>query len=141
MTGSMRDEVKGVEPTPAVWKARGYCLKCGLCCRDTEMVLTPSDLRRIEALGYVKREFTVFRRGFYRLRNVDGKCFFYRDGKCIIYEYRPLGCSMYPIVIEVENCEVTVDELCPLARETKREELAKAREFIKRVLEELRLTY
>ena len=126
-----------VETTPTVWRARPLCLSCSACCRETEMVLTPSDIRRLEALGYRREEFAELRGGFYRLRNVRGRCYFLRGGRCAVYEYRPIGCSMYPIVINVETGGVELDEDCPIAGETTEEELELARELAKRVLREL----
>ena len=125
------------EPTPTIWRARPLCLSCGACCEETEMILTPSDVRRLEALGYKREEFAVPRGGFYRLRNVKGRCYFLRGGRCAIYEYRPIGCSMYPIVINVERGDVELDEECPIAGETTDSELERAREYAKRVLSEL----
>lgn len=104
---------------------------------NTKMVLLPSDVERIESLGYRREEFAVLWGGLYRLRNVSGRCFFYRDG-CAIYECRPIGCSMYPIVIDVETGEVLVDWECPLASETREEELERARGYARAVLRELR---
>ncbi len=98
--------------------ARGwaFCATCGLCCRDTEMPLTPRDVERIEALGYGREEFSVERGGVRYLRNVDGKCFFYEDGRgCRIYPYRPLGCSVYPVVLDAEEGRPVADPYCPMA--------------------------
>jgi Fe-S-cluster containining protein len=129
--------VRRVEPTSTLWRARPLCLSCSACCRETEMVLTPSDIRRLEALGYRREEFAELRGGFYRLRNVRGRCYFLRGSRCAVYEYRPIGCSMYPIVINVETGGVELDEDCPIAGETTEEELELARELAKRVLREL----
>jgi len=131
----------GARPTPTVWRARPQCLSCGLCCRETEMILTPSDLRRLEALGYRREDFAVFDGRFYRLRNAGGWCFFYRGGRCAVYEHRPIGCSMYPIVIDPEGPSVEVDPACPLAADTRPEELERARRVAQRVLAELRRGY
>ena len=128
-----------LSPTPIVWRARPRCLSCGLCCRGTEMILVPSDIRRLELLGYRREEFTVRVNRRYKLRNVNGWCYFYRAGRCSVYEYRPIGCSLYPIVIDLESLEVLVDEYCPLAGETRPEELEKARELVPKILSELNL--
>jgi len=125
------------ERTPTIWRARPLCLSCSACCRNTEMILTPSDIRRLEALGYRREEFAMLRGGFYRLRNVKGRCYFLRGSRCAVYEYRPIGCSMYPIVIDVEKGDVALDEDCPIAGETTEGELELARAHAKRVLEEL----
>lgn len=128
-------------PTPVVWRAREFCLSCGLCCRGTEMILTRIDIERLERLGYRRSDFAVFDGSFHRLKNVEGRCFFYRNGRCAVYRYRPLGCSMYPIVINAENLSVEVDRLCPLAQETRREELRRAERVARRILAELKGEY
>ena len=124
---------------PAIWLARPECLRCGLCCVDTEMILTPSDIARLEALGFRREYFAVSDGRFYRLKNVDGHCVFFRDGRCIVYEYRPIGCSMYPIVIDLESGEVVVDTACPLAHTTSEAELKRARRYARLILAELGL--
>ena len=129
--------MRRVEPTPTVWRARPLCLSCSACCKETEMILTPSDIRRLEALGYRREEFAELREGFYRLRNVKGRCYFLRGGRCAVYEYRPIGCSMYPIVINVGTGGVELDEECPIAGETTDRELELARRYAKLVLREL----
>jgi len=124
---------------PAIWIARPECLRCGLCCIDTEMILTPSDIARLEALGFKREYFTVRDGRLYRLRNVDGRCVFFRNGRCVVYEYRPIGCSMYPIVIDAESGKVTVDEACPLAHTTSDAELERAKRYARLILAELGL--
>ena len=102
------------------------------------MILAPSDIRRIESLGYRREYFAEFRNGFYRLRNVDGHCIFLdiRTGKCRIYPYRPFGCRIYP-VIYVEGVGPVLDPECPAARTvTPKEFLEKVRMLMK-LLKEL----
>lgn len=124
---------------PTIWAARPECLRCGLCCLDTEMILTPSDVARLEALGYGREYFAVRDGAVYRLRNVGGRCVFFRGGRCVVYEYRPIGCSLYPMLIDVESGGVEVDEACPLAHTTEVDELERARRYAKLVLAELGL--
>ncbi|MEM1852797.1 MAG: YkgJ family cysteine cluster protein [Thermofilaceae archaeon] len=131
--------MRSARPTPTVWVARPHCLSCGLCCRETEMVLTPSDVERLELLGYRREEFAVYDGRFHRLRNVDGRCFFYRGGRCVVYDYRPIGCSMYPIVIDPESGSVEVDRFCPLAYMTTPGELRRAEKLARSILRELGL--
>ena len=56
-----------------------------------------------------------------------------------MYPYRPLGCAVYPIVYDPEAGEVTVDLECPLAKDTSEQEIAKAREVLEKLIEELGL--
>ena len=133
--------MSGPRETPTVWRARPFCRSCGLCCRNTEMILTPSDVERIAGLGYDVRYFAVKVGGFLRLRNVAGHCVFYDPGTglCRIYRYRPIGCSLYPIVFDLDRGDVHVDPECPLGHEVGEDDLRRARRVFKAVLRELGL--
>ncbi|RLG40132.1 MAG: YkgJ family cysteine cluster protein [Thermoproteota archaeon] len=114
------------------------CLEgCFLCCLDTEMILTEEDIRRLESLGYEREDFSEFRDGFIRLKNVDGRCFFLKDGKCSIYEYRPLGCRAYPVIFDLSSGKCTLDELCPARQTVSEEELEEKCRLVKRVLKDI----
>lgn len=88
---------------------------CALCCYNTEMLLSPDDIRRIERLGFKREEFVTVKDGIATLKNVNGHCVFLdvKTGKCRIYPHRPLGCRLYPIVYNVSSGEIEVDSLCP----------------------------
>jgi Fe-S-cluster containining protein len=79
------------------------------------MELSSEDIERLAKLGYRLEEFAVTDNGATRLRNVDGYCIFYSraDKKCQIYEKRPIGCYLYPVVY-LANEGAIVDELCPM---------------------------
>ncbi|MEM3138127.1 MAG: YkgJ family cysteine cluster protein, partial [Thermofilaceae archaeon] len=66
----------------SIWKSRSYCLSCSLCCKNTEMVLTPSDIERIGEHGFKKEDFIEIVDGFFKLKNVEGHCVFLREGRC-----------------------------------------------------------
>ena len=107
---------------------------CGKCCHNTEMPLTEEDIKRIESLGYDRRDFTVKIDGIYRLRNVNGRCFFLdEDNRCKIYEYRPLGCRIYPIVLDLERGAV-VDDLCPKKNEIREEDIRRVEPFLRELV-------
>lgn len=82
------------------------------------MPLTNADIRRIEALGH---------RGFHHLddervpvlNNHDGHCVFLGpDGRCTIYEHRPAGCRLYPLVWDRDLERVIRDDVvCPYTKE------------------------
>jgi len=90
---------------------------CAVCCFETEMPLTGDDIRRIEKLGFRHVEFTVEVDGETRLRNRGGNCFFLEDSKCRVYESRPEGCRVYPLVYDVDAHKFVLDTVCPNAAE------------------------
>lgn len=91
------------------------CLTCGLCCRNTEMILLHSDISRLTREGYSKEGFLEPKDGFNILKNTDGYCVFYDTvtGKCRVYHARPVGCRLYPLIFD-EKKGVMFDEECPL---------------------------
>lgn len=71
------------------------------------MPLTNKDMDRIESAGY---------RGFhesYQLMNVDGRCFFLDEsGRCRIYDIRPKGCRLYPLIMGLPSRTPLIDTEC-----------------------------
>ena len=101
------------------------------------MILTPSDIERIRKLGYRINEFAFFDGKYWRLKNVDGRCFFLNsNGLCSIYENRPLGCRAYPIIF-VDNKCVPDFEICPYAVYISDDEIYKGCVILKEIFEEL----
>jgi Fe-S-cluster containining protein len=91
----------------------------------TEMELSEDDIGRLERMGYSRKEVsTIGEDGIPRLRNVGRWCYFYDSVKklCRIYESRPLGCRLYPIVYSIYGW-VTVDQLCPMNLTISQDEL------------------
>jgi len=91
------------------------CSNCGKCCERTEMLLSKEDIERLERVGFSREDFTVTcEDGLMRLRNVGEWCYFYdpEEKKCQVYEDRPLGCLLYPVIYSIEEGAI-VDELCP----------------------------
>jgi len=106
---------------------------CGKCCYNTEMVLTEEDIKRIAGLGYPEEYFVDLTGSFPKLRNVNGHCVFLDEetGKCLIYDRRPLGCRLYPLVYDAKEGKVTVDSLCPKAKEISKETIRKYEKIVK----------
>jgi len=112
---------------------------CSKCCWDTEMVLLEEDVERIEGLGYPPSSFSyVDREGYLRLKNVDGHCVFLdpSTGRCRVYEHRPLGCRLYPVVY-VEGGGVAVDPECPARHTVTDEELEEAARILPEIVERI----
>jgi Fe-S-cluster containining protein len=91
------------------------CSHCGVCCEETEMMVSNTDIERLERLGHDSQKFVRYDRlGFARLKNRHGFCVFYDSDKCRcqIYGHRPLGCRIYPVIYS-EQEGIVVDDLCP----------------------------
>ncbi|WP_048058135.1 YkgJ family cysteine cluster protein [Pyrococcus yayanosii] len=113
-----------------VWKDFKFkCVEnCAKCCRELDIPLREGDIERIKALGYEEDYFVDFTKMFYRgsrflgyslkKRPFDGTCVFLdENGKCKIYEHRPIACKLYPFILVKHGnfLEVYVkkDPLCP----------------------------
>lgn len=90
-------------------------LNCQRCCHETEMTLTEEDIRRIDALGH--KDYYQLKKGYLQMRNIDKKCFFLRDGFCLIHEDKPLGCKLYPQVLDTDRWVVMLHDFCPYTKE------------------------
>ena len=89
------------------------------------MLLSKEDIERLERVGFSREDFTVTcGDGLTRLRNVRQGCYFYdpAEKECQVYEYRPLGCFIYPVVYSIDE-GVIVDELCPVRHTVSKHEL------------------
>lgn len=73
------------------------------------MLLTEADAARLPTEGFSEVD------GYLQLRTQDKEgdpCFFLRAGKCSVYDDRPEGCRLYPIVTDGETAFLD-DEHCP----------------------------
>jgi len=101
-------------------------IRCTACCQYTNMLLTKEDIARIEALGHPAASFQQQGTLGIQLKNVNGHCVFLSAGQCTIYNCRPQGCTLYPIVLDRTTGEAIRDDTCPryqefpLTKETRR---------------------
>lgn len=89
---------------------------CRLCCFDTRMPLLESDIERLEAkTGASRKEFSKPDEETQtpRLRNIDGHCTFLGETGCTVYEDRPAGCRLYPLVLDPDTHQGVLDPECP----------------------------
>ena len=117
------------------------CSHCGICCEETQMLLSEADLRLLMKAGYSSERFVHYNRhGYAMLRNRGGHCVFYdvERRSCKTYKSRPLGCRVYPVVYSEENVAV-VDELCPMGRTVSKMELRKKGEKVGKLLRRIEL--
>lgn len=112
--------------------------RCVLCCVDTEMPLSRSDIRRILKAGYSLKEFAVETPDGWKLKNRSRRCVFLGKEGCVIYPIRPEGCRLYPLVYDEDLGTVRFDDLCPYRDEfqmTKRD-INRLSDLLRRLAEE-----
>ncbi len=78
------------------------CLACGACCRDSRVVIEPSDRAAWRRAGRPELEGRVYlhtSRGELVLKHAScGACVhFGADNRCGIYELRPFNCRVFPV--------------------------------------------
>jgi uncharacterized protein len=86
---------------------------CYTCCKNTNMLLLEKDIQTIKQQGYETAFFTTQKKGWSQLKNHNGRCVFHNGKKCIIYEYRPEGCRLYPVVYSKDSKTAILDQECP----------------------------
>lgn len=94
------------------------CSSCAdPCCSRTTYCLTNEDIVRIIKIDHLNFHDYAFEKtdGTYQLKK---PCFFYHSYHriCTIYKHRPLGCKIYPVVLDDV---ATVDTFCPGHAEVK----------------------
>ncbi|HIH87860.1 TPA: YkgJ family cysteine cluster protein, partial [Candidatus Bathyarchaeota archaeon] len=84
---------------------------------------------------YKRADFTVEAEEETRLKNRGKNCFFLEGGKCGIYENRPEGCRIYPLVYDVDAHKFVYDPVCPHSAEFKatREDKDRLKRLIRRL--------
>ena len=90
------------------------CSNCGVCCTETEMLLSKRDIKRLEKTGFGQNLFVVLdKHGYAQLRNREGYCFFYDrlNHQCGVYVQRPSGCRVYPVILD-EDKGIILDGIC-----------------------------
>jgi Fe-S-cluster containining protein len=90
------------------------CSNCGVCCTETEMLLSKKDIKRLEDKGYKRNQFAKYdKQGYAQLKNRDGYCVFYDliKRECRVYADRPSGCRIYPVILD-EEYGIVFDDIC-----------------------------
>jgi Fe-S-cluster containining protein len=80
------------------------------------MTLTEADAARLEAAGQ-QDFFFVNDDHDLQLVNVDGHCLFLVEGRCSVRDERPVGCRLYPLILDLSVDRVVLDAFCPWAKE------------------------
>ncbi len=77
------------------------------------MLLSNNDIEKIKNLGYDRNYFVVNKKGWLILKNKEDRCIFNNGKKCLIYDNRPEGCILYPLIYNIEKKSAVLDEECP----------------------------
>jgi len=91
-----------------------HCSNCGVCCTETEMLLSEKDIGRLVKHGISRNFFVeIDKEGYTKLRNREGYCVFYNPKKrqCSVYACRPSGCRVYPVILDEEK-GIILDDIC-----------------------------
>lgn len=109
------------------------CSNCGVCCTETEMLLSQKDITRLEKKGFSKKQFVKYdKQGYAQLKNREGYCVFYNAEKreCNVYVDRPEGCRVYPVILDVEK-GIVLDDICDSGNTiSEREKMVKGKRVI-----------
>ncbi|HLN89440.1 MAG TPA: YkgJ family cysteine cluster protein [Candidatus Binatia bacterium] len=100
------------------------CSNCGVCCTETEMLLSKKDIKRLEEKGFSENQFVDFdSQGYAQLKNRDSYCVFYdlENRQCSVYEDRPTGCRVYPVIFH-EGKGIILDDICESRKSITRSE-------------------
>jgi Fe-S-cluster containining protein len=107
---------------------RFRCVKCGICCGNTQgrirhILLLNTEAEQIAAATLqLISEFAVKIEGkapySYEMKKTaeDGKCVFLEKNRCIIYSLRPLICRFYPFELKIaanQKHEFLYTDECP----------------------------
>jgi Fe-S-cluster containining protein len=111
------------------------CSNCGVCCTETEMLLSKKDIKRLEKQGFSPDYFVQYdKKGYAQLKNRDGYCVFYdrKNSRCSVYSSRPSGCGVYPVIFDEEMRGIILDRICPSRSTiTKEEKDLKGKQVVK----------
>lgn len=113
------------------------CSHCGVCCTETEMLLSKEDIIRLVARGYRQNQFVHYdEAGYGVLKNRDGYCVFYDRVKrrCHVYLDRPAGCRVYPVIVD-EGKGIVLDTICESRNSISEEEKALKGKRVVKLLE------
>lgn len=81
------------------------------------MPLIQADVARLESSTSLDREaFSVMEDGTRRLSNHEGRCVFLGEDGCGVYEDRPAGCRIYPLVLDPDSGQGVLDDECPYTK-------------------------
>ena len=102
-----------------------FCVGCPTkinCCTGKTVdlpVITPEEIKNISTYtGLEKNEFSISTEtSLSKMKSNEEKCYFYHNGRCSIYAFRPIDCRLYPFdVLKESNGEfflISYTNACP----------------------------
>ena len=78
------------------------------------MLLSEEDIARLVKKGFSKNYFVLYdEQGYAQLKNREGRCVFYdlKKRQCSVYVDKPLGCWVYPVILDEEK-GIVLDDIC-----------------------------
>lgn len=115
------------------------CSNCGVCCTETEMLLSKKDIKRLKSKGFNEGYFAQFdKQGYAQLKNLNGYCVFYdcKNRRCSVYPDRPAGCRVYPVIFDEEK-GVVIDNICEAGDTVTEDERNRKGRRVVRLLEKI----
>jgi len=103
------------------------------------MLLSNDDIKRLEKKGFHKKYFLkIDKSGYTQLKNRNGYCVFYdlKKRQCSVYADKPLGCSVYPVILDEEK-GIVIDDICPEKDSIKVEEKEEKGKVVIKLLERI----
>lgn len=93
--------------TPGNFKQCENCKINGECCKSFCEINSPcvnnQELKQIKDITKSDNFFIKVDDNLFNLKNYTGKCIFYKNGKCSIYQNRPTDCKLFPFDIIKKN--------------------------------------
>lgn len=94
-------------PAASLWYADGLqfeCAACGACCggepgyiwMDEAEIRQAADAMGMHVLDFCQMYIAEFARGFSLREKENGDCCMLKDGRCTMYEHRPVQCRTWP---------------------------------------------
>ena len=103
------------------------------------MLLSKEDIKRLVKKGYNKKFFLRYdKKGYAQLRNRNGYCVFYdlQNRQCSIYVDKPLGCTVYPVILDVD-IGIVIDSICNAKDTITDQEKSEKGKIVIRLLEQI----
>ena len=114
---------------------------CSYCCIEADVPLLQEDIDRLTAMGYYDVYFCEDYNGAKFIRKLDGKCIFFQNGKCEVYEKRPKRCRHPQITYDEKTKSVLILESCKYksSYEMTRNDMNYMEEFISLLIKEIEM--